>query len=374
MLSRLVFHDWPPHVDWSDHEFPASLNIADLACGTGTLLMAVAAEAERRHTDAGGRNAPELHKAMVEQALHGYDVQLSAVHFAATSLAMLNPDIQFDRMNLYVMPLGVEGSNVNLGSLDFLGQDEAPVQYALSEEEMGVGARDPERSVRRRLSRCGGGRDRQAAGAGPGDYESPVHPYWGESLFGMLPEADRRKLQRGAIATPKRRGKRQSELLDSPRPSSQRQHPSCGPARVDLPWCCPPQYAPGSSWKQTRSLIERDFVLDIVITSTTRCAGTSLDSTDLSEVLLIANETHARVKTRLRGAQPSLTCGTTRTVCWMPTGSLRQSLLRCRRRLEEYGMALLRGRWKAHRRSTVDARDLRSRAKSGPACSSPAPT
>ena len=132
LLSRLVFHNWPPHVDWSDHEFPASLNVADLACGTGTLLMAVAAEAERRHIDAGGRNAPELHKAMVEQALHGYDVQLSAVHFAATSLAMLNPDIQFDRMNLYVMPLGVEGSNVNLGSLDFLGQDEAPVQFALS--------------------------------------------------------------------------------------------------------------------------------------------------------------------------------------------------------------------------------------------------
>ena len=94
LLSRLVFQDWPPHVDWRDHEFPASLNVADLACGTGTLLMAVATEVERRHTAAGGGNAAELHKAMVEQALHGYDVQLSAVHFAATSLAMLNPDIR----------------------------------------------------------------------------------------------------------------------------------------------------------------------------------------------------------------------------------------------------------------------------------------
>ena len=84
LLSRLVFHDWPPHVDWRDHEFPASLNVADLACGTGTLLMAVATEVERRHTAAGGANAAELHKAMVEQALHGYDVQPSAVHFAAT--------------------------------------------------------------------------------------------------------------------------------------------------------------------------------------------------------------------------------------------------------------------------------------------------
>ena len=126
LLARLVFEDWPKGVDWSDHEFPASLNVADLACGTGTLLMAVASEAERRHTVAGGQSAAALHKAMVEQALHGYDVQLSAVHFAATSLAMLNPHIQFDRMNLYVMPLGVEGGSVSLGSLDFWGRMRSP--------------------------------------------------------------------------------------------------------------------------------------------------------------------------------------------------------------------------------------------------------
>ena len=35
LLSRLVFHNWPPHVDWSDHEFPASLNIADLGLRHG---------------------------------------------------------------------------------------------------------------------------------------------------------------------------------------------------------------------------------------------------------------------------------------------------------------------------------------------------
>ncbi len=140
LLARLVFHEWPPGVDWRDHEFPASLNVADLACGTGTLLMAVAAEAERRHKAAGGARAAALHKAMVEQALHGYDVQLSAIHFAATSLAMLNPHIEFDRMNLHVMPLGVEGERVNLGSLDYLGTDEALVQHALSPDEPGTRA------------------------------------------------------------------------------------------------------------------------------------------------------------------------------------------------------------------------------------------
>ena len=135
MLARLVFHQWPPQTEWAEHEFPASLNIADIACGTGTLLMAVASEAERRHVAAGGQQKDALHKVMVEQALHGFDVQLSAVHFAATSLAMLNPAIHFDRMNLYVMPLEASSDDVKLGSLDFLGQSEAAVQYPLGAGE-----------------------------------------------------------------------------------------------------------------------------------------------------------------------------------------------------------------------------------------------
>ena len=62
--------------------------------------------------------------------------------FAATSLAMLNPHIQFDRMNLYVMPLGAQGSTVSLGSLDFLGEGQAAVQFAISTKEMGVETQD----------------------------------------------------------------------------------------------------------------------------------------------------------------------------------------------------------------------------------------
>ena len=104
--------------------------------------MAVASEVERKHLAAGGTDTALLHKAMVEQALHGFDVQLSAVHFAATSLAMLNPSIQFDRMNLYVMPLGVNGDQALLGSLEFLNTDEAAVQFALSNPDFGTTLRD----------------------------------------------------------------------------------------------------------------------------------------------------------------------------------------------------------------------------------------
>ena len=195
LLARLVFHNWPADVDWADHEFPASLNVADIACGTGTLLMAVASEVERLHEDAGGGNAVTLHKAMVEQALHGYDVQLSAVHFAAASLAMLNPDIQFDRLNLYVMPLGAEGSKISLGSLDFLGTDEAAVQYALSadygvttggaERVSGMGVRGVEEGVTAKL---------------PSLDLAIMNPPFTRSvgnnlLFGNLPPTERRKLQ-----------------------------------------------------------------------------------------------------------------------------------------------------------------------------------
>ena len=337
LLSRLVFHNWPPHVDWSDHEFPASLNVADLACGTGTLLMAVAAEAERRHIDAGGRNAPELHKAMVEQALHGYDVQLSAVHFAATSLAMLNPDIQFDRMNLYVMPLGVEGSNVNLGSLDFLGQDEAPVQFALSAEEMGVGARDPERV-------SGGGSRGTAEGVTarlPGLDLAIMNPPFtrtGAMLFGMLPEADRRKLQKELSRRLRTRHASATSGLGAAFVAAAT--PKLRPGEGRLALVLPATVCTGSSWKQTRSLIERDFVLDIVITSHDPLRWNFSDSTDLSEVLLIA--------TRRREGQDTTERRTTFVNLWNnPDGVLdahrvAQAITATMpAKLEEYGMALL---------------------------------
>ena len=237
LLSRLVFQDWPPHVDWSDHEFPASLNVADLACGTGTLLMAVASEVERRHTDAGGGNTAELHKAMVEQALRGYDVQLSAVHFAATSLAMLNPDIQFDRMNLYVMPLGAEGSNISLGSLDFLGGDEAAVQFALSPEETGVATNEAER-VSGKGSR--GAEQGETATLPNLDLAIMNPPFTrsvgGNLLFGSLPPEERRKLQNEL----KRRLKsRQASATAGLVP-----HPSCVMVKDAWRWCCPPRCAP----------------------------------------------------------------------------------------------------------------------------------
>ena len=283
LLARLVFEDWPPHVDWSDHEFPASLNVADLACGTGTLLMAVASEAERRHIQAGGQDAAQLHKAMVEQALHGYDVQLSAVHFAATSLAMLNPHIQFDRMNLYVMPLGTEGDKISLGSLDFLGENEVAVQFALSNDD-GVAMRGAER-----VSGSGsrGADEGETARLPSLDLAIMNPPFTRPSLlFGNLPNPDRRKIQ--SELNRRMKTMHGSSVAGMGAAFVAAAAPKLRPSEGRIALILPLTVCTGESWEQTRSLIERDFTLDTVIVSHDPLRWNFSDSTDLSETMIIA--------------------------------------------------------------------------------------
>ena len=298
LLSRLVFHGWPANVDWSDHEFPASLNVADLACGTGTLLIAVATEVERLHTDAGGLHSADLHKAMVEQALHGYDVQLSAVHFAATSLAMLNPDIQFDRMNLHVMPLGAEGPKVSLGSLDFLGADEVPVQFSLSGGDMGAAISAPVR-----VSGGGSRGAEEGVTAKLPDLDLAImnppftRSVGGNLLFGSLPAVERRKLQDELSRRLKSRQASATAGLGAAFVAAAA--PKLRPGEGRLALVLPATVCTGPSWEQTRSLIERDFALDMVIASHDPLRWNFSDSTDLSEALLIATrrpEQHGSVE------------------------------------------------------------------------------
>ena len=288
MLAQLVFDGWPKHVDWSDHEFPASLNVADFACGTGTLLMAVASETQRRHADAGGTDAPSLHKELVEQALIGFDVQLSAIHFAATSLAMLNPDIQFDKMNLYTMPLGTEGEDIRLGSLEFLGSREAPVQIPLGGagdlaiipqdigRVTGTGIKGSTEGVTVRLPEL--------------DLAIMNPPFTrsvgGNLLFGSLPAPERRKLQDELSRRLRKRNGTVTAGLGAAFVAAAA--PKLRPGEGRLALVLPLTVCTGPSWQQTRSLIERDFTLDTVVATHDPERWNFSDSTELSEALLIA--------------------------------------------------------------------------------------
>ena len=339
LLARLVFQDWPQHVNWADHEFPGSLNVADLACGTGTLLMAVASEVERRHTEAGGRNAAELHKAMVEQALHGYDVQLSAVHFAATSLAMLNPTIQFDRMNLYVLPIGASGANVSLGSLDFLGNDETAAQFALSGGNMGMAMME----ARRVYSGGSKGASQGVTARLPNLDLAIMNPPFtrsvgGNLLFGSLPAEQRKQLQKELSRRLKTRQATATAGLGAAFVAAA--SPRLRPGEGRLALVLPATVCTGHSWEPTRELVERDFTLDMVIASHDPLRWNFSDSTDLSEALLIA--------TRRTAEEYSVERRTTFINLWQnPAGVLdahrmAQAVARTTpARLEDSGAALL---------------------------------
>ncbi len=286
MLAHLVFTNWPRGADWSDYEWPGSLTIADIACGTGTLLMAVAQEAERRHLQAGGTNAALLHKTLVEKSLHGYDVQLSAIHFAATSLAMLNPHIEFDRMNLTVMPYEVDAETVHLGSLDFLLDVESvPAQFALSPE---IAPSPPPDMGGQRLTGQGvGARDERRATLPTLDLAIMNPPFTrANNLFGGQPPVERKVIQQELGRRLRSRGASSTAGLGSAFVATAIPKLREGEGRLAL--VLPLTVCTGPSWAQTRELIEREFTIDYVVTSHDPLRPNFSDSTDLSEALLVA--------------------------------------------------------------------------------------
>ena len=109
--------------DWSDPAAIGKLRITDPACGTGTLLMAAA---ERIRDLSAGADKARVSKALIEQVLTGYDVNLTATHLAATTLGLLSPTTTFREMKIGRALLGVDGAKAYLGSLEFLSPDSLP--------------------------------------------------------------------------------------------------------------------------------------------------------------------------------------------------------------------------------------------------------
>jgi hypothetical protein len=148
LLSRLAL----PRdlIDWSDPNRIADLRICDPACGTGTLLMAAAQTVRDRHLAGGGNGATDdlLHLTLVEDVINGLDINLSAVHLAASMLALSNPKVDFNRMGVYRAKFGIErngganGAKAWLGSLEMLQGNEPRLQFPDFERSSGEGEED----------------------------------------------------------------------------------------------------------------------------------------------------------------------------------------------------------------------------------------
>ena len=282
--------------DWTDLESIRDLRVADLSCGTGTLLLAAAREMERLHRNARGHRslAPEaeaLHKILIENVLHGYDVELTAIHLAAAHLGLLAPDVGFDNMNLFVLPCEVNGGGMQLGSADFLFGSEVQVQFDLLADVSGT----------RRVKGSGNGEDIATAELPELDLAILNPPFsrsmGSNKMFGDIPPAERRAMQTGLNKLLK---KHESEVAskDLARFSAST---SAGLGAVILAAAArhlkpggrlaavlPAALCTGDAWAKSREVLAETLRLDAVVLSHDPARTNFSESTSLSECLVVA--------------------------------------------------------------------------------------
>ena len=126
LIAANLTLDLCDHIDWTDERSWRNNKIVDLACGSGTLLAAMLTEMRRRASNRGldQRTVSRLHRAGVEDAVKGFDINPVSLQLAASQLTIGNREVRFKRMGLHRMPYGPKKSqlDVNAGSLELLAQ------------------------------------------------------------------------------------------------------------------------------------------------------------------------------------------------------------------------------------------------------------
>lgn len=108
--------------DWRNPEEIKSLRVADLACGTGTLIGAFYHAILSRHRRKGGDDS-RIHSAMIENSLYAFDIMPAATHLAASTLSNVHPGVTFGTTKIVTMPYGSDGRESKIGSLDLIADE-----------------------------------------------------------------------------------------------------------------------------------------------------------------------------------------------------------------------------------------------------------
>ncbi len=276
---------WP--VEWHDLEKLRAFRVVDLACGTGTLLMAAAQALNAAYIEASqgrgkGLDLPALHRVVIEDVLCGYDVLPSAVHLTASTLALRAPEVTFDRMNLYSLPLGGKGRR--LGSIEFLGNKSVNMHVDLFGEASGGERVAPD------------GPQAPAPAPVPDIDLCVMNPPFtrsvgGNLLFGSSPPEERRQMQ-----------VKLGRMLNDPKVLA---NATAGLGAVFLAVAhshvkpggrlavvLPRAVLSGIAWGPTRQLLRNYYRVEHIISSHDPERWNFSENTDLSEVLLIATKTN----------------------------------------------------------------------------------
>ncbi len=123
-------------IDWENADVVKDLRVADLACGTGTLIGALYHAILTRHRRTGSDDA-EIHSAMIEESLYAFDIMPAATHLAASTLSNAHPGIVFGTTRIVTMPYGYdENKHPHIGSLELIDQVSITPLLSLGEKRI----------------------------------------------------------------------------------------------------------------------------------------------------------------------------------------------------------------------------------------------
>lgn len=272
--------------DFGDIDTLKNYRVTDLACGTGTLLMAAAdalrdAYIRRRVAENKTLQQEDLqvfHKILMEDIIYGYDVLPTAVHLTASTLALLAPQVAFGEMNLFVMPMGLDGKQTRLGSLDFFDGETVQTQFSLVGDHV-------------QATRTGAAKATAANAQIPSEkfdlcvMNPPfVRSVGGNLLFGSLPD-ERQDLQKALKKQIKTYAASATAGLGSVFIALADKYINKGGR---LAFVLPVGLVSGEAWASNRILLAEKYHLEMVITSHDPTRYNFSENTDLSELLFIA--------------------------------------------------------------------------------------
>jgi hypothetical protein len=270
---------------WHDFNDLMNFRIADLACGTGTLLMAASDTVMDNYVRASVKtgktpNFIDIHRMLAEEIIHGYDVLPSAAHLTASTLALRAPEIAFKGMNLWSIPMG--GTLNSLGSIDFAYDKRVFVIRDLfgavkeAKKVTGKGEKKFDHAYLPELDLC--------------TMNPPfTRSVGGNLLFGSLPDKERAKAQT-KLKKIVRRYDLQANItagLGSVFVAVADRYIKKG-GRLAL--VLPKALVSGVAWMPTRELLAKNYHLEFLVASHDPERWNFSESTSLSEVLLVARK------------------------------------------------------------------------------------
>ena len=294
LLLKLAIgeNDWS--LDWKKPKSIGKLRIADLSCGTGTLLKAAIASLVDKHIEKcnseGLRSDPDiLHKVLVENSIWGFDVLFSAVHLASTAIAAHNPNVAVERIQIFTVPLG--GNSYKLGSIEFAKRTTKRVIHI---QKTLVGATiGPQDSISQESKSI----------EMPSLHLCTMNPpftrsVYGNLLFGGINEDERETLQKRL-----RKLLNESELEANITSGLGSVFVAIADSMIEnngvLALVLPKTVLSGDSWEETRTIFKK-YHLQYVVSTHEPNNWYFSESSDISEVLLVLS------KNKIKQSSPTI--------------------------------------------------------------------